>query len=73
MFCTLSEKEEATAVAFSFSLSSNHSYPGWLSMATLALKYPRRMICLSGLLQKLQNPDHHRTFVSPYLSSTWSL
>ena len=31
------------AVALPYSFSSNHSFPGWWSVPTFALKSPRRM------------------------------
>ena len=43
----------------------------WWSVPTLALKSPRRMNLSVRVLQKSQNPDHHRICLWPHLG--WSL
>ena len=43
MLCTLIQKEEAIALALSYSFSPYHSFPGLVSVPILALKSYRRI------------------------------
>ena len=68
--CSAHFLKRRSLLLFHFPILSDPITPSqvWLSVPTLALKSPRRWVCLSGVLQKSQNPNHHRTC---YLGWSW--
>ena len=59
----LNQKEEGIAVARPYFFSSNHSFPGLEVSTHSGIEVPEEGVCLFGVLQKSQNPDHYRTFL----------
>ena len=54
-------EKESIAVALPYTFRSNHTFPGLVVCAHSGIEVPEEDVCLSAVLQKLQNPDHHRT------------